>query len=107
MNRTPFCQAIVSNLYWHNVVPADDEVSDDDDAQKGPLQSILKHSPEALYTRDEETGLYPFMLAATISTPTSLSTSEGRDNDEEELEDVIQLDTVYSLLRRFPQALMS
>ena len=92
LNRSPFCQAILSGLTWHNNATVSSEL-DRDSQQLGPLQSILKHSPESLYSCDEESGLYPFMLAAT-------TTSSYEDDD------ATQLDTIYSLLRHYPQVLV-
>ena len=81
------CQAILSGLTWNNNIVATGWSELDKNSQhEGPLQSILKHSPESLYSCDEETGLYPFMLAAT-ATPANTT--------RDKYDDAMQLDTVY------------
>ena len=92
--RTPFCQAVASGLPWH-ITP---EKMRDKGNEKGPLQSLLKSAPEAMYGRDKVTGLPPTLLAATVAfkqDPISVT----------EPSDASHLDTVYSLLRLHPQVI--
>jgi hypothetical protein len=84
--RTPLCQAIASGLDWHMdgiLVPL-----------PGPVQQLWNANPDALYTRDPVTGLYPCLLAAVCA---------DDEDPEEQIDDLYQLDTVYQLLRLYPQ----
>ena len=64
----------------------------------GILQLLWTYAPEHSLEIDPITGLYPFMLAATI--PLS-----NNDNDENENEQVV--DNVFNLLRKNPQLVCS
>ena len=88
--RTPLCQAIASGLDWH----IDGILS----PLPGPVQRLWEANPDALYTRDPVTGLYPCLLAAT-----SAVLQETVDDREGQIDDLYQLDTVYQLLRLYPQ----
>ena len=107
-NRLPFTQAVISGLHWHNS-PTCDVGDDCDNSNEGPLQSIWKHAPEALYIKDNATGLYPFMLAACCGCgDVEDSKQESYTMDQYtmvENNEICQLDTVYSLLRLYPQVL--
>jgi hypothetical protein len=92
--RTPLCQAIASGLDWHidnGVLPP----------LPGPVQRLWQAKPDALYTRDPVTGLYPCLLAATSSVVQQQAADD--DDREEQIDDLYQLDTVYHLLRLYPQ----
>ena len=78
--RTPFCKAIASGLEWHI------------NTREGPLLRLWRCVPEALHSRDMETGLYPFLLAATVKTHS---------------DDVSDLNNVYNMLRLYPQAIQA
>jgi hypothetical protein len=86
--RTPLCQAIASGLDWYiegrlsHILP-------------GPVQRLWEAHPDALYTRDPVTGLYPCLLAATRVVQS--------DDREEETDDLYQLDTIFQLLISYPQ----
>lgn len=82
--RNLLCQAIASGLKWHTVGPEDEE---------GPLQCLALQNPTSIVSFDEETGLYPFLLAATTYRPES---NQG----------VATLDSIYSLLRSEPSVLI-
>jgi hypothetical protein len=89
-------------------------------ARQGPLQKLCHCAPAVLDIPDPMTGLYPFMLAASIDLsepahdpmmvfnvtdlPTSLQDDPEKDEDEEE-EDIYQLDTIFNLLVLYPQSL--
>ena len=81
--RSPLTQAIVHGGSWHGGA-GDDSM--------GILQLLWSYAPEQSLERDRITGLYPFMLAATISLPNALSRSEDEI-----------VDNVYNLLRKDPQ----
>jgi hypothetical protein len=98
-NRSPFMEAIDSGLHWHIPSVLVDRKSESSDIMKqGPLQALWKCAPGALYETDPVTGLPPFMLAAAVQ-PT--------DPAEADENDIFQLDSIYSLLRLYPQALVS
>ena len=116
MNRSPLCHAITSGLQWHWMSPSssvcicgDKEKEEKEKGFPGPLQSLWNHSPDALHMQDEETGLYPFMMAASVSastttTPSLLKTTE--ESQSIERDEINQLDTIYCLLRSCPQVLV-
>lgn len=96
-NRSPLMEAIDSGLHWH--IESVDRRSEDSIIKKkeqGPLQALWECVPSALYEADPVTGLQPFMLAASVQ-PT--------DPAEVDENDTFQLDSIYSLLRLYPQAL--
>ena len=82
--RSPLTQAIIHGGSWHGSGAGDDSM--------GLLQLLWSYAPEQSLERDRITGLYPFMLAATISLPNALSRSEDEI-----------VDNVYNLLRNDPQ----
>jgi ankyrin repeat protein len=77
--RSPFCTAIASGLDWHVA-----------GSSSGPLLKLWQCAPEAIASRDMETGLYPFLLAATIET--------RQENDAD------KVNTIFNILRLYPQA---
>lgn len=107
--RTPFCQAISSGLAWSgskqpdvsaantsffvdgtsNNANDDDHNDVDSASSSGPLKILLQHQPDALYSRDLSSHLYPFLLAAA-----------SKQVDERQ-----HTDTVFGLLRAYPQVL--
>ena len=136
--RSPFCHAIAAGLTWNNYYTFSDSFvklmmsrqNDENDNEKdGSVLRCLAHvAPEALECRDTMTGLYPFMLAATIvhvvtDIPTthkkkkqqsSLShheekeqyhhpTTNNKKDDDTQLLHLAHLDTIYNLLQRSPQ----
>lgn len=86
--RTTFCRAIASGLDWH--------VVSSDGNNEGPLMRLWQCAPEALPSRDMVTGLYPFLLAATVET------RRGHDNTND---DTAKVNNVYNILRLYPQAI--
>ena len=85
--RVPLIQAIAYGGNWH---------IESDKYKLGILQLLWTYAPEHSLEIDPITGLYPFMLAATI--PLS-------NNDENENEQVV--DNVFNLLRKNPQLVCS
>ena len=93
----------------------------------GPLQCLWNYGPEMIHTVDTVTGLYPFMLAAGtgytveddtkeasfsakdgyyVAGATTMASSSSKSNDEGNTDDDAKvLDTVYSLLRLYPQVI--
>ena len=78
--RSPFCTAIASGLEWHVA----------GSSSSGPLLKLWQCAPEAITSRDMETGLYPFLLAATVET--------RLEND------VDKVNTIFNILKQYPQA---
>jgi ankyrin repeat protein len=87
-HRSTFCQAIVSGLHWH-----------DPSGKDGALQILWNVAPELAIEKDSVTQQYPFLLAASSALTLGKSEQEGTS------EDVWQLDTIYSLMRLYPQLL--
>jgi ankyrin repeat protein len=87
-HRSTFCQAIASGLHWH----------DPSGKKDGALQILWSVAPELAIEKDSVTQQYPFLLAASTLT---LDHSERQGTSE----DVWQLDTIYSLMRLYPQLL--
>ena len=78
---SPIVYAIKHGASWHC----------NDDNGDGLLQLLLRHSPEQLQVVDSISGLYPFMLAATV-------VPIDDDKDEHTV-----VENVYNLLRTDPQ----
>lgn len=89
--RSVFCTAIASGLSWS------EEHSPDQTTTTGPLQRIWKCVPDAIDIPDQETGLFPFLLAATVAGDPSW------DEKEKETASARCVDNVFGLLRIFPQ----
>ena len=120
--RSPFCHAIAAGLTWNNYYTfADCFVKMRHDEKDASALRCLAHvAPEALECRDTITGLYPFMLAATIvhhvdvtkkqnSSPNEekqqhrINIENKNNNEDKQLLDLAHLDTIYNLLQRCPQ----
>jgi ankyrin repeat protein len=100
-HRSALCQAIASGLTWHipslpeNVLLQEfknEQVVGPSNMERGPLQSLWHCAPGALYEIDPVTGIYPCMLAASVAT--------SNDDDGS-----FSVDTIYNLLRLYPQVL--
>jgi hypothetical protein len=87
--RTPLCQGIASGLDWH----IDGIMS----PLPGPVQRLWEANPDALCTRDTVSGLYPCLLAATTIVV------EVDEREEQQTDDLHQFDTIFQLLRLYPQ----
>lgn len=83
--RSPFCTAIASGLDWH-------VMSSTPSTSEGPLLKLWQCAPEALPSRDMESGLHCFLLAATV---------ERHDTDD----DSAKVNNIYNILRLYPQAI--
>jgi hypothetical protein len=79
--QTPLCRALSRGDHWHTP-----------HSERGVIQMLCDSAPDKLEEIDSETGLYPFMLAATIHGECSSET------------DVV--DTIYQLLRHHPQPII-
>lgn len=99
--RTPLCHAIASGLWWSSACESIEKTEGVDDAS-GPLCSIWKCAPEALESRDLITGLYPFMVAATVTYNKNLV--ESGTCVESKLS-TLQMGNIYGLLRTNPQVM--
>jgi hypothetical protein len=86
-NRLPLTEGIDSGLSWH--IAVNEEV-----VEEGPLQALWKAAPDALYEKDPVSGLWPFLLAASVQYEETFSSEN----------DVAHLDTIYALLRLDPRA---
>ena len=82
--RWPFIQAIAHGGTWHLIGGDGNDV--------GILQLLWNHAPEQSSEVDDISGLYPFMLAATIPTPGKMCSHS-----------INVVDNVYNLLRKDPQ----
>lgn len=83
--RSLLCEALARGDQWYHVA------SNQTTQLAGVIQMLSEKAPDKLEERDTETGLYPFMLAA------STSPSSNRAND------LSVVDTIYQLLRSHPQ----
>lgn len=79
--QTPLYRALSRGDCWHT-----------HHSEKGVIQMLCECAPDKLEEKDNETGLYPFMLAATIPR------NSGSETDA--------VDTIYQLLRRHPQPII-
>ena len=95
--RSLFCQAIASGHHWNLAAEHEEEDRSADELQ-GPVQTLFRCSPDAILDRDTETGLMPFMLAATIDDGGQQKSGAWSN---------LQLDTIYNLLRASPQTIQS
>ena len=84
---SPLCKAIMCGDRWHARSKKPDRRFD------GVIKKLFERAPDKLGERDTLSGLYPFMLAATI--PMS---ARSAYSDETEM-----VETVYQLLRNNPQ----
>jgi len=69
------------------------------------LKDVFMVAPEALRAREPNTGLYPFMLAASVNSATTIDVIDDDSSIEEEMEKQEindSLDGVFSLLRCAP-----
>jgi hypothetical protein len=115
--RNPLCHAIESGFSWHIMSISNANSSskstfryaDSPEAHVGPLQHLWKYAPEALGARDMISGLYPFMLAATVAerndakdvTPSNWNCPKGIEGTIL----IMQINTIYGLLRSNPQVM--
>lgn len=91
--RSTLCTAIAFGMHWHysSILSMEED---------GPLKLLYQHCPTLVSERDALTGLFPFALAATQMT------TFGVSNDfPGSVQDALELDTVYNLLRIHPQLL--
>ena len=80
--RSPLVQAIAHGGRWHGNYEGNDYL--------GLLQLLWTHAPEESLKQDGITGLYPFMLAATVQS-------------KDDTNDIEIVDNVFNLLRKDPQ----
>lgn len=80
-NQSTLCRAITLGDQWHI-----------NNTDHGVVQLLCEEAPEKLEEKDSLTGLYPFMLAATIQPSTSNDVSETS-----------VVETIYHVLRQYPQ----
>lgn len=65
------------------------------------VKDVFMVAPEALRTREPNTGLYPFMLAASVNSVKKIDViNDERSSEKQEINN--SLDGVFSLLRRAP-----
>ena len=103
--RNLFCKSIAMGHYWHLASPLSGRPEQEHNALGGPIQSLFVQCPDAVSELDQETGLYPFMLAATATSPTT--SIDDEDVRFKEIADRLQLDTIYNLLRASPDLINS
>lgn len=127
--RLPLVQAIASGWWWHTTTTtttcsssssstATTNLMDHTTTNKGPIQWLYQAAPEALSQIDPVTGLYPVLLAAATYTSTAATanatsaTTKARSSfpppsdpnlDKNSECHILELDTLYNLLRLHPQ----
>jgi len=102
--RSPLCHAISCGLWWSTVCEGlQREEGMSDDIISGPLRHIWQRAPEALERRDLTTGLYPFMIAATVTYNNNDRIEKGTYIESKLSK--LQIGTIYGLLRTFPQVM--
>ena len=103
--RTPLLQAIASGWFWHATTAASRNSKTNNNV--GPVQAIWQNAPEGITQVDPVTGLAPILLAATSTWSTTLSqrSSSQTLTPQETQEQILQLDTLFHLLRLNPQVL--
>lgn len=99
--RSPFLQAIAAGCFWHSSTTSNGLANDS--SNKGPLQHLWKARPMDLSQVDPVSGLYPVCLAATrYWSPDPIHDDSSQMEIQEH---VLQVDTIYNLLRLHPQVL--
>jgi len=102
--RSPLCQAIAHGSHWHKLGillhrPFHTKSIEEDKVVMGLVQMLWKYGPEMTSKKDPITGLYPFMLAATVIPTTNKC---GLDYPVVSY-DCMVIDTTFNLLRKEPQ----
>ncbi|CAB9517471.1 expressed unknown protein [Seminavis robusta] len=99
--RSPFVQAIASGYFWSTATASsknsNKKSNSTNNNTKGPLQLLWQAAPESLAEMDPVTKLCPVQLASATFAAYSVRISPQ--------EHVLQLDTIYNLLRANPQVL--
>lgn len=132
--RSPLLQAIASGWFWHATTKATttsttsasgisniDNNSQKSNTNKGPVQVLWEQDPEGTLHLDPVTGLSPLLLAATSTWSTTLTqrreeqrgssslvtstTFSSSFTEQEAQEQILQVDTLFHLLRLNPQVL--
>lgn len=98
--ESPLCHAVLNGLWWDGFCSR--EKPHGDVIIYGPVRSLWEAAPETADQKGSKTGLYPFMLAATIVESGNLN--EISDADRATL-DIRRLSTIYGLLRMSPHLL--
>jgi hypothetical protein len=105
--RSPLTYALLQGFHWHalhedgvggRIILRRKRAEELD--MVGPVQRICIQSPVSVGQRDVLSGLYPWQLAA-------LWTSHSKHQNSTSLRytDLRQLETIYHLLRQFPQSI--
>ncbi len=94
-SRSPFLQAIAFGMtWWHKMNTANCNEEDHGDDYMGIVQLLWRmNAGQTTSTKDDVSGLYPFMLAAATAT-TTLGDSHN---------DRLLVDTTYNLLKKDPE----
>lgn len=98
--QTPLCCAVSNGLWW--------DTSCKDKIIRGPIASLCESAPEIVQQKDVKTGLYPFMLAASIVDTGVLKEEgaciqHGQSKSDKNTFGNRRLSTIYGLLRMSPQ----
>jgi hypothetical protein len=72
---------------------------------QGSLQHLFHAYPMAVQQRDDQTGLYPFQLAATHATPTAIDETTETKKHDEIITSEERLTMIYEILRGDPSVL--
>lgn len=104
-HRTPLLQAIASGWFWHATTTVSTNHKTNDN--RGPVQAIWQQAPEGITQVDPVTGLPPILLAATSTWSITLRQRASSQTlaPQEAQEQILQLDTLFHLLRLNPQVL--
>jgi hypothetical protein len=105
IKRSPLTYALLQGFHWHalhedgvgRIILRSKRAELD---MVGPVQRICIQAPASASQRDALSGLYPWQLAA-------LWTSHSKHQNSTSLQytDLRQLETIYHLLRQFPQSI--
>ena len=87
--RTPLCLAIENRTLWN-----------------GGVSKLYRAFPGALHISNPQTGLYPFMTAASAAPQRDGELVKSDDTNNGSNKDTQQLWTIYKLLRSAPQVLV-
>ena len=108
--RSPLLHAIAQGGAWHRIGSSTSNYNTftnganekETDSHLGLLQLLWRYSPEQSLEIDPISGLYPFMLAATVRLTEKQFSRQERLGQER-----VVVENVYNLLRKNPQIILS
>ena len=97
--RLPLHIILEAGVQWVDDAAADNIKGDSDrQSSYNVVQLLVEVCPRTLEIKDDNSGLYPFMIAATAKDTSGLETEE---------EDIKQLETIFQLLLKAPNTISS